>query len=207
MNMNNIKLFRLAPFSVLLLLTGVLGACTPMGAVVGAGAAIGVAAYEERGVNGVARDLRTATNIKDLYFSFDHRLLVNVGIEVFEGRVMLTGQVEAEQMRADAVRLAWKAGGVLDVINEIVVTSSDTLMDTARDGWITAQLQAKLTFDADIMAINYALETVDGVVYLIGIAQNTDELERVKNHARATAYVKRVISHVRIKEPPAAGGA
>lgn len=175
--------------------------CTPTGTLIGAGAAVGVAAYEERGLNGVARDLRIATAIKDLYLRSDHRLMTAIGIEVFEGRVLLTGHVKEEQMRADAVRLAWSAGGVLDVINEIVVTDDSDIFDAARDGWVTSQLRTKLTFDSEVLAINYAVETSGGVVYLIGIAQSADELERVKNHARGISYVKRVISHVRIKGP------
>ena len=69
----------------------------------------------------------------------------------------------------------------------------------ARDTWITTQLKSKLTFDQDVLAINYAIETVNGVVYLIGIAQNQAELERVVGHARDIEYVRNVITHVRVK--------
>ena len=43
---------------------------------------------------------------------------------------------------------------------------------------------------------------MNGTVYLMGIAQNQAELNRVKNHARGLDYVRRVISHVRLKKPP-----
>ncbi len=176
-----------------------IGACTPVGVVIGAGAATGVAAYQERGIDGVARDLRIATSVKDKFLQFDHMLLTDIGIEVYEGRVMLTGQVDNEDIRANAVRLSWGADGVVEVINEILVTDDGNILDTARDGFITAQLHSRLTFDNDILAINYAAETVGGTVYLIGIAQSAEELERVKNHARSISYVQRIISHVRIK--------
>lgn len=176
-----------------------LGACTPIGAVVGVGAAAGVAAYQERGIDGVARDLKIAAKIKDKFLQFDHKLLIDIGIEVYEARVLLTGHVKNEDVRAAAVRLAWQGDGVKEVINEIVVADDDSIINSARDAWITGQLQSKLTFDDNIMAINYAVETVGGVVYLIGIAQSNDELERVKNHARSISYVRHIISHVRIK--------
>jgi osmotically-inducible protein OsmY len=38
------------------------------------------------------------------------------------------------------------------------------------------------------------------VVYLIGIAQSKKEIDKVIAHARSLSYVKRVISHVRIKK-------
>lgn len=176
-----------------------LGACTPIGAVVGVGAAAGVAAYQERGIDGVARDIKIAARIKDKFLQHDHKLLIDIGIEVYESRVLLTGHVDDEDIRATAVRLTWQADGVVEVINEMIVTTDGGLIDTARDAWITSSLQSKLTFDDDVLAINYAIETVGGVVYLIGIAQNEAELERVKNTARSISYVQRIISHVRIK--------
>jgi len=180
-------------------------ACTPVGAVLGVGAGTGLAAYQERGVDGVARDLGLSSRILDQYARHDHTLLANIGVEVYESRALLTGQVTTEQERADAVRLAWKVDGLVDVINEIHVTTENTVLDTARDGWISTQLEAKLTFDEKVLAINYAIETVGATVYLIGIAQSPEELDRVKNHARSIEYVRHIVSHVRIKTPlPAA---
>jgi len=176
-------------------------ACGPLGFVVGAGASAGMAAYQERGVEGVARDVRTSSNVFELYSRSDHTLIKDVGVEVYEGRVLLTGQVKTEVERAEAVRLAWTAIDVKDVINEIHVTQTGGLLDTARDAWITAQLETKITFDDRIFAINYTAETVGGTVYLIGIAQNKEELDRVKNQARTIPYVRHIISHVRIKAP------
>jgi len=176
-------------------------ACTPVGVVLGIGAGTGLAAYQERGVDGVARDLGLSSRIIDQYARFDHTLLAHIGVEVYESRALLTGQVKTETERADAVRLAWKVDGIVDVINEIHVTSDGGVIDTARDSWISAQLEAELTFDEKILAINYTIETVGGTVYLIGIAQNDAELERVKNHARSIAYVSHIVSHVRVKKP------
>jgi len=183
-------------------------ACTPVSAVMGAGAGAGIAAYQERGIDGVARDLKTATHILDLFARSDHKLLKDISVEVYEGRVLLTGQTKKPVIRAEAVRLAWAAEGTKDVLNEIHVTLEGGILDTARDAWITTQLQAKLTFDKKVYALNYAIETVGGTVYLIGVAQNQQELDRVKNQARSISYVQHIVSHVRIKKqtPTTAGG-
>ena len=37
------------------------------------------------------------------------------------------------------------------------------------------------------------------IVYLIGIAQDQRELDRVIAHSRTITYVRQVISHVRVK--------
>lgn len=183
------------------LLTGLLiglGGCTVTGAV-GAGATIGVAAYQERGLTGAAKDLKITAGIIDEWLRFDHRIIIKAGVEVYEGRALLTGIVDSEKMRSDAVRLAWSVSGVRDVYNEIQVSSDNSVIDLARDTWITAQLQSKITFDKEILAINYVIETVNGTIYLIGIAQNQGEVDRVIGHARNIGYVRNIISHVRLK--------
>lgn len=176
---------------------GSLGGCA--GVVIGGGAAIGTAAYQERGVRGVARDLATATKLRTKLLDAGEAYVTGVGIEVYEGRVLLTGTLEKESMLAAAVKLAWKTEGVKDVINEIQIGQS-SLRDMARDSWITAQLKTKITFDKKILAINYSIETVNGIVYLIGIAQDQGELDRIIAHGRGIDYVRRIISHVRVKK-------
>lgn len=189
-------------FHAVLILTAMAPAFISLGgcasAVIGAGATAGVAAYDERGIKGVASDTVTSTKIKAKLFEKDEILFRDVGVEVYEYRVLLTGVVGKEEMRADAVKLAWSFQEVKDVINEIQVGSSG-IIDYARDAWISTQLKTKMTLDKTVLAINYSIETVNGVIYLIGIAQNQGEIDRVIAHARSIDYVKRVVSHLRIK--------
>ncbi|MAF96136.1 MAG: hypothetical protein CMM60_10330 [Rhodospirillaceae bacterium] len=182
---------------VVVLAAGALGGCA--GVVAGGGAVVGTAAYQERGVRSVARDLATATKLRTKLLDAGEVYVTGVGIEVYEGRVLLTGTLEKEAMRAAAVNLAWKTDGVRDVINEIQIGQL-SLRDMAKDSWITAQLKTKITFDKKILAINYSIETVNGVVYLIGIAQDQGELDRIIAHGRVIDYVRRIISHVRVKK-------
>ncbi|MEX0695290.1 MAG: BON domain-containing protein [Rhodospirillales bacterium] len=177
-----------------------LGGC--VGIVVGGAATAGVAAYQERGIKGVAADTTTATKIRAKLLETDQHLFTDVGIEVYEGRVLLTGRVASDDMRANAVRISWSVSDVKDVINELQVSASP-LSDLANDSWITTQLKTKMTVDKEVLAINYSIETVGAVIYLIGIAQDEAELQRVINHARSIKYVKRVVDHVRVKETKA----
>ena len=55
-------------------------------------------------------------------------------------RALLTGAVGDPKIRADAVRLAWKALEVKEVLNEIQVSGPGDAFDFARDSWITAPL-------------------------------------------------------------------
>ena len=186
-----------AVVAMVVLAAGALGGCA--GVVISGGGAVGTAAYQERGVRGVARDLATATKLRTKLLDAGEAYVTGVGIEVYEGRVLLTGTLEKEPMRAATVKLAWKTEGVKDVINEIQIGQS-SLRDIARDSWITAQLKTKITFDKKILAINFSIETVNGIVYLIGIAQDQGELDRILAHGRGIDYLRRIISHVRVKK-------
>lgn len=53
--------------------------------------------------------------------------------------------------------------------------------------------------DQEVAAVNYSLETVRGTIYLLGIAQNKDELVRVISHARDISGVRNIVTHVKDK--------
>ena len=171
--------------------------CEP-GAVAGGGASLGVAAAQERSIGAAVDDTIIASQIVSNFFQFDIELLRRVSAEVIEGRVLLTGSVPNPVDRVDAMRVTWQVDGVTEVLNEIQITNKNSLADFALDIWISTQIRAKLLLDKDIRAINYNVETVNQVVYLIGIAQGELELKRVTNHARTIENVQKVISHVRI---------
>ncbi len=173
-----------------------------VGTAIGAGAMTATAAAEERGLKQAAADLRIRVEINTLWLNRDVEMYRAAGITVHEGRVLLTGIVATQGARGDAVRLAWQAGGVRDVINEIKIGKATVLATDARDGWITTRLKSRLVFDDRVQAINYSIETVSGVVYLMGIAQDKAEIRRVRNHARDITYVRRVVNYVRLKDDP-----
>jgi osmotically-inducible protein OsmY len=165
-----------------------LGGCTEV--VVGGGATVAAASLDERGVGGVATDAAIVANVNALWIDFNADIPLHIDATVSEGRVLLTGTAPTQQMRLDAVRIAWRSPGVKAVINEIEVNKEGGLDSYARDAWITTQLVSQLTVDNRIKSFNYSIETVNHVVYLMGIAQDRDELERVRNHARQVRYVR-----------------
>jgi osmotically-inducible protein OsmY len=173
-----------------------------VGAVVGAGATAGTAAMEERGISGAVDDTELRLRINALFSSKDERLWRKIGLQVYAGRVLLTGRADTAHMRAEAVRLVWQAKGVKEVINELQIAESGGASGFARDTWILTQLKSRLLFDKRILSINYSVETVNHTVYLIGLAQSREELSLVTNHARTLDYVKKVVNYVKIKRQP-----
>ena len=170
--------------------------------IVGTAATTGVAIAEERSVGDAVDDLTIRAELNHLFFQEDVELYQNVSFSVFESRVLLKGSVPKPEDRINALRVAWQAAGVREVINELQVADEGGILDYARDTWISAQLKGRLLVDGDVLSINYSIETVNGTVYLLGIAQDEAELARVIEHARGIEDVKRVVSHVVLKDDP-----
>lgn len=176
----------------------IIPSCTPVGIATGAGATLGVAAAQEGGISGAATDLRIRAQINDLWFRSNVDSFLKLGLKVDQGRVLVTGVVQNPEERVEAIRLAWQPEGVKQVINEVQVADSAGIVGYARDSWITTRLRTAMTFDRNIQSINYSIDTVKGIVYLIGTARNQAELNRVIEKARTIPDVKRVVSYVKL---------
>ncbi len=178
-----------------------LSACKPM--IGSAATSVGIAAAEERSMGTVVDDNTIHADITHRFIQSDvNDLLVNVDVRVHDGRVMLTGRTPKPETSVEAVRLAWLAKGVREVINEIKTGQENDTVGFAQDQWIETQIEARLLATKGIMSINYTVEVVDGVVYLLGVAQNEQELRNVAYISSITKGVQRVISYVRLKDAP-----
>jgi len=192
--------YRVLSVCFICLFAGVsLGGCTVAGFLTGAGATAGIALAEERGVETSFDDFKIDFEIKQRLLEEDETLFASVSTEVREGRVLLTGIVEAPEMRVFANRVAWETQGVVEVINELRVAGDASLARASKDLFITTQLRARIIGDSNVKGINYSIETLRGTV--LGVAQSPRELERVINHARNVSGVRNIIPHVRIKAP------
>ncbi|MGE0754183.1 MAG: BON domain-containing protein [Alphaproteobacteria bacterium] len=176
-------------------------ACVPL--LVGAGTETAVVVAQERSVGNALDDAGILFQLKNLYAKQDYKdLLANVEVKVVEGRVLLTGNVDKPESQIEAVRLAWTVPGVTEVINEIQINDQAGIWNYTRDVWISTQIKSRLLFARDIRSINFSMITVNQTVYLMGIAQDQTELEKVTYIASTTKYVQNVVSYVRMKDDP-----
>ncbi len=176
--------------------------CTAFGVALGAGAKTGIEAAKEGGIPRAVSDFTIQTKINSLWFQEDVDIYKKLDLTVNQGRVLITGVVQNHSHRVEAVRLAWQPTGVKQVINEIRVSESEGIPGYARDVWITTQLRTKLTLNKNVQSINYSIDTVQGTVYLMGVSQNQDELNRVIDQARMISGVKEVVSYMKFAGQP-----
>jgi osmotically-inducible protein OsmY len=162
-----------------------------------------VVALQERSAGHTVDDTTIRTKLNAIYASKDFKdLFWNVDIRVNEGRVLLTGNVNKPETSVEAVRVAWTVDGVKEVINELQVNDKSGLWDYAKDVWIEQQIRTRALFAKDVRSVNYSVQVVNATVYLMGIAQDQAELDRMTYIARTTKGVQKVISHVRLKDDP-----
>ena len=154
---------------------------------------------EDRSIGEFVDDAIIKTVIKNAYFDQNEILFFDIDVEVSQARVLLTGTVENIDLKIEATRIAWGVNGVQTVINEIQISNSDNILNYADDLVISTKVKGKLILNENINSLNYSVETVNKLVYIIGIASNQDERDLVVDTAKEVFGVQEVIDYITIK--------
>jgi osmotically-inducible protein OsmY len=194
---------RILPTAVLFAALPLFTGCSAWDMALSGGATAATAASEERGLTQSVNDNGIMMGIENDMLQTDASMVVQVDVNVHEGRVLLAGQVDKPETRVTAVKIAWQQPNVVEVINEIKVEESESVGGYLHDAWLAQILRNTLLIDSHVRSINYNVDCVDGTIYLMGVAQDRIELQRVIDHARDIPYVRDVISFVRLKNDPA----
>lgn len=166
---------------------------------VGAGAAVGVAAVQEKTMGEAVDDATTSSEIKTRLLASEAGDFTEVDVEVSTGLVLLTGRVNTPEERVEAERLAWLSTRALDVANEIQIERPGGFVANVSDEVITARVRSRLVGSSSVRSVNFNVETYDGVVYLMGLARTEEELRRAAEEASYVGGVQRVVSYIRLR--------
>jgi osmotically-inducible protein OsmY len=186
---------------VLAALVPLTAGCVPA-VLVAAGGATAVAVSQERTVRDRLSDNEIGLSINNDLLNESGTLFRRVGVDVQEGRVVLTGGVADAAQSVRAAEIAWATPGVVAVSNEIMTDQAASSRRYAQDVWISTQVRARLLSDDRIASTNYSVETHDGVVHLTGLARSPEELERATRQAALVSGVREVVSHVLAIDDP-----
>ncbi len=185
-------------FSLFLILIYLSGCVS---AVIGGVATVGIATVQERSLKDSAIDLKLELQLqKKLFEASKDKLFASVDIIIIEQRIMLIGNVESQEVRDLATKISWEVSPKIKaVLNELTIGGKTTLVSEAKDVRISLSLSGLLIGDVDISDINFSHSVSKQVIFLIGIAKNDDELNQVIYHARTIKGVRKVISHIILK--------
>jgi len=183
-----------------LLIFSFLHSCSPTN-ILATGAGSGMVIAEgERSMGTVIDDATIKVNISAKFISSEDNLFINLSTTVLDGRVLLTGLVDNQEIRIDAVRRVWEVDGVQEVINEIQIGNRATLKEYANDLWINTQAKGLAAKAIGLRVVGYNFETIQGKVYIAGITSRPNQLEDLINAVKTVKGVKEIVNYVIIKE-------
>ncbi|WP_193161334.1 BON domain-containing protein [Microbulbifer hainanensis] len=119
----------------------------------------------------------------------------NINVNVFNGVVLLTGQVENNELRLLAGRTAQQVQNVRQVYNEIQVRGKVSLLASSSDAWLTTKVKSVLLANKEIDSGRIKVITENGVVYLMGLLTRA-EAERAADVTRSIGGVQKVVKAV-----------
>ena len=204
--MKRLSMGRLSAISVLL------AAVTTAGCLTAAQMAM-----EDRTTGDQATDAKISAGILSRLSDKDKGLLLDVNVDVWEQRVMLTGTLDDPNMKKTVVELAGADTRIKKVYDEIqIVTkeekarrreeaqkqkqeSKEGAGQSVNDFWIGTKIDAQLVGAGGVRSVNYRWRSVRNGVYIIGRARDGTELNKVLDICRNTKGVESVKHFIEIK--------
>lgn len=174
-------------------------------------------AFEDRSLDDQSTDIRMASGYFAALVEKDKNLALDVSVDVWEQRVLITGALTDARQRHAVEQLVRADKRARNVYNEILLVSTDAQnqrRDAARnkatpkkegmaqsinDFWIETKISAQLLAAQGVTSVNYRWRCVYGTVYLIGRALGRGELQTVQSVIRSTDGVKQVKSFVEVR--------
>ena len=194
------KIIKVLIIPLLSTLTFINYGCSPANILATGGGSAMVVAEGERTLGTVIDDATIKVNIAAKFLAAENNLFVNINTSVLEGRVLLTGLVDNQEIRIEAVRLVWEAEGVQEIINEIEIGDRTTLKDYTNDLWINTQARAIAAKTVGIKSITFNFETIQGKIYVAGISTRPDLLNEMVSALKNIKGVNEIVNYVIIKE-------
>ena len=184
----------------LMILFSFIYSCSPSGILATSGGTAMVVAEGDRSLGTVVDDATIKVNISAKFLDAGNNLFININTTVLEGRVLLTGLVNNQEERIEAVRLVWEVEGITEIINEIEIGNRESIKDYANDLWINTQAKGLAAKTIGLRSVGYNFETIKGKIYVAGITSRPDQLEELVNALKTIKGVKEIINYVIIKE-------
>lgn len=174
-------------------------------------------AMEDRTTNDQVTDTKIGAGILSGLADKDKGLLLDINVDVWEQRVLLTGVLDNAQTRQDVVQMVKADSRVKNTYDEIQIvtaaekeqhreaakkkdeSSKEGVGQSVNDFWIETKISATLLSTRGVTSVNYRWRSVRHNVYIIGRARSQEELNTVLRSIRGREGVVLVKDFVEIK--------
>jgi osmotically-inducible protein OsmY len=181
---------RLRAAIAVLGLVALLSGCAAV--VVGAGAAAGYSAYEDRRSTGTqVEDQRIESRASS---AIDQRFgwKVHVNVTSYNRQVLITGEVPDAVTHAEVEKLIAALPGVRTLANESTIGPLTSLAARTGDTVVTSNVKSRFLGAKNFNPIHVKVVTEAGVVFLMGMVTEV-EANAASEIARTTDGVKKVV--------------
>lgn len=173
--------------------------CTPMGAIVTTTSAGAVIAESDRSVGEALDDTGIKIKIVEKYAKSKSGIFLDINSSVRLGTVLLTGIVETQEIRIEAIRLVWEINGVKEVLNEIEIGNKQNIKRYTQDLWISSQVRVKALSEIGLDMITYNVETINGKVYVMGVSDTVEKSNKIIKVIKTVKGVKEISNHIIVR--------
>ena len=186
-------------FIFIIVLVIILSGCVGMSSkgIFGTGVSV---ALDPRTIGTQIDDSIMQKNLAARIYVKDKRYLLSVKSKVIDGRVFLTGKVEATEEKLQLTKLAWETRGARSVRNDIKIKEEFNFKQSAKDILITSQLRTALILNKNIKATNYQIDTHKKKIYVYGISLTSEEKDLVVSEAKEIVDVEDVVASIILVE-------
>lgn len=160
---------------------------------VGVGAVSTDVADDHRGIKQQFADRGTSNNAHD-QLAYDPELYKHsrISTATYNGTLLLVGQVQSEELKQRAGKIAEGLEGVKRVYNELVVSGDESMLADMDDAWITSKVKTMMMRRAGLRSGDIKIVTENGVVYLMGDVSHS-QASLAADTARRVGGVRKVI--------------
>lgn len=119
--------------------------------------------------------------------------LGRVAVTSFNHRVLLTGEVKDEKMKAEVEQQIVTIDGVKSVENDLVVAPVSSMGARSNDALITGKVKAAIIDTKDLYVNAFKVQTDRGVVYLMGRVTQREGKLAAEVARNAASKIKKVV--------------
>jgi len=185
---------------IIIFLSIILSGCVPGVSSTGLfGTGVSVA-IDPRTVGTQIDDSIMQKTISSKILAMDKKHFLKVKTKVLDGRIFITGKVDAPEEKLKITKIAWETKGARSVRNDIKIIEEFNFKQSAKDLLITSQLRTALIVNKNIKATNYQIDTYKKKIYIYGIALTSEEKDLVISEAKEILDVEDVIASIILVE-------
>lgn len=149
--------------------------------------------YGQRTAGMKVEDESIESKIQDAMARADARLSdARIGINSYNGIVLLFGQVPSEELRETAGQIAQNTRRVREVHNELIVAANLPMGQRMTDTWLETRAQTQLAANENIDSSHVEVISENSTLYLMGMVTR-QEAQMIVNEVSQIGGVQRIV--------------